>query len=265
MRPNLKSALTVVVFLSGVLLLPAASKAQQSLSPAAAPVATVETEAVAPDGELLVVELFSSQACVFCPKADALLSELILRPDVIGLACHVDYFDVRSGSLSRPFCTSRQSWYMQVLGAGPNYTPQMVINGYRDMVGYKAEDVRHTLQKAQEAKGPVRLEIVAAGIADSFTLSWPALMAVNLPEPATIWLAVFDKPHNLIVAEGRNKGTPMRYENIISRQQDLGAWSPAVENQTIEIKLESGDKGFAVLIQGQQSGHLYAAGQYIAP
>lgn len=265
MRPNLKSALMIAVFLSAVLPFSLTGYAQSAVTPMVVPGVAVEPSPLTKKTDLIVVELFSSQACVFCPQADALFSELILQPHVIGLACHVDYFDVRAGSLSQPFCTSRQSWYMQVLGAGPNYTPQIVINGYRDMVGYKAEDVRHALHKAQETQGPDRLEIVATGISASFKLSWSTPMTVKLTEPAALWLAVFDKPHNLIVAEGRNKGTPMRYENIVSRQQELGVWSPAENAKTIEVKLTPGDKGFAVFIQGQQSGRLYAAGQYMSP
>jgi len=40
-----------------------------------------------------VIELFTSQGCSSCPKADQLLSEMAERPDVVALAWHVDYWD----------------------------------------------------------------------------------------------------------------------------------------------------------------------------
>lgn len=40
-----------------------------------------------------VVELFTSQGCAQCPPADALLTSLATREDVIALAYHVDYWD----------------------------------------------------------------------------------------------------------------------------------------------------------------------------
>ena len=40
-----------------------------------------------------VLELFTSQGCSSCPQADALLEQLSQRPDIIGLAYHVDYWD----------------------------------------------------------------------------------------------------------------------------------------------------------------------------
>ena len=40
-----------------------------------------------------VVELFTSQGCSSCPKADAMFNELGKRSDVVALAWHVDYWD----------------------------------------------------------------------------------------------------------------------------------------------------------------------------
>ena len=40
-----------------------------------------------------VVELFTSQGCSSCPKADAMFNELGKRSDVVALARHVDYWD----------------------------------------------------------------------------------------------------------------------------------------------------------------------------
>ena len=39
------------------------------------------------------MELFTSQGCSSCPKADAKFAELQERQDVIALAWHVDYWD----------------------------------------------------------------------------------------------------------------------------------------------------------------------------
>src|SRR5690606_6242302 len=96
----------------------------------------------------VIIELFSSQACAFCPRADRLLADLAQQVHVIALACHVDYFDVRSGALSQPFCSERQNWYMRALRGGPNYTPQMVVQGRYDAIGYDMPAVTHALRRA---------------------------------------------------------------------------------------------------------------------
>src|SRR5690349_22252182 len=84
----------------------------------------------------VVVELFTSQGCSSCPPADALLSTLADRPDVLALAFHVDYWN-RLGwvdPFSGAWATARQSAYAAQMGSDQIYTPQAVVDGGRDVV-----------------------------------------------------------------------------------------------------------------------------------
>lgn len=204
-----------------------------------------------------VVELFSSQACVFCPEADDVFAELLQRDDIIGLACHVDYFDVREGSLARPFCTERQNRYMETLAAGPNYTPQMVIDGVEDVVGYKVPEVHAALDRAA-AMDVRRLAIVRTSPPGSYGVALPP----DLPEDRsrmTLWLAVYDAPHEVTVSEGRNKGKKAVYYHIVSA---LGA-TDRLEGPVVRVTPPLGPQheGFAALLQDNATGRIYAAGE----
>ena len=67
---------------------------------------------------LTVVELFTSQGCSSCPPADALLSELAKRDNILPLAFHIDYWD-RLGwkdPFSLAEATTRQRAYARTLG-----------------------------------------------------------------------------------------------------------------------------------------------------
>jgi hypothetical protein len=280
MRWNLK--LSLIIFCLAILLLgsasgfaPTAYSQNEAATPAVPPAKVVEpiiapaTEALiepvieeaTPRNELTVLELFSSQACVFCPKADELFAALITVPHMIGVACPVDYFDVRNGSLSRPFCSARQSWYMQALGAGPNYTPQIVINGAVDVVGYKLADVTEAIKKAQ--KNPILPLTVEPGASpQDFSLSWPPQPVPAQNEPAILWLMMIDKPHQLEIADGRNKGKAMTYFNIVSDMEDRGAWDRNTRGKDIKVSLKPEHQGFIVIAQGRQSGKILAAAEY---
>ena len=240
------------------------SHAQNEMPVAAVPVTPVESE-IAPAGqEFTVLELFSSQACVFCPKADELFAALITVPNIIGLSCHVDYFDVRVGSLSKPFCTARQSWYMQALGAGPNYTPQMIINGAHDVIGYKLADVSLELKKAQK-NPPLRMDVVKGEGAHNYKLSWKEQAVPANNEPAILWLMLIDKPHNVDIADGRNKGKKVTYLNIVSDIEDRGDWDRAQNEKDITVELGPRHQGFIVIAQGRQTSRILAAAEYKLP
>lgn len=253
---------TIPLFLLAASLLiglPAPARAQNA---PAAPVEAVETEELgAGVSALTVVELFSSQACVFCPKADSMLADLIQNENIIGLACHVDYFDVSVNSLSRPFCTERQNMYEAALRAGPNFTPQMVINGAYDAVGYRLEDVSDTIHKAERA-APAPIAIAPGDNPDVFAVSLPELKT----QAGLMLHALFlDKPHKIQIADGSNRGKNMTYYNIVSRIDPMMEWDGAAKDLAAKITLGKGHKGFVILAQDKASGRILAAGQYARP
>ena len=234
-------------------------------APIAAPVAAVTEEALPADALVLsqgpvVIELFSSQACVFCPRADRLLLDLARQEHVIALACHVDYFDVRTGSLSQAFCSERQSWYMRTLHAGPNYTPQMVVQGVHDVVGYEIPDLTDALRLAATAVPP-EIAISYDAAAKRYNLALPARKE---DRNFRLTLFVYDDDRDVIVSEGRNKGQKMKYVGIVSALQDLGVWNAMADDaMQIEVVRKDKQQGFVVLAQDEKTGEIGAAGKYV--
>ena len=209
---------------------------------------------------LVVVELFSSQACVFCPKADALAGELLKDPNMVVLSCHVDYFDVKSGSLSHPFCSTQQAAYESTLRAGPKYTPQMVIDGRYDAIGYRKGDVLKAIGRARRDDNLLRLKLVKDKNSNNYILYLPEYKNSNLMK---IYVLVFDLPHKLVISGGGNKGKNMTYYNVVSNVGLLGEWNGNRKILRFDPKLRSGAKGFAVLVHDVKNGHIVAAAKYI--
>ncbi len=100
----------------------------------------------------VVVELFTSQGCSSCPPADALIRELHKDPSVITIAYHVDYWD--SLGWKDPFSsrtwTQRQGQYVRAFKLGSSYTPQVVVDGAREMIGSNSFAVRAAIDEASK-------------------------------------------------------------------------------------------------------------------
>lgn len=204
-------------------------------------------------------EMFSSQACVFCPPADRVFGELMKREGVIGLSCHVNYFDVKEGSLARPFCTARQLNYTRFLKTGPLYTPQMILNGHIDVVGYELENVSHALRKAQE--DDIQMIDVRPDDKGGFTAS---LKKIELKGNAvSLWMAVIDKPQSRTIAAGGNKGQEVTYYQVADVLIDLGEWDGAETTTHLTPQLSENHAGFVIAAQSTVSGRILAAGAYI--
>lgn len=224
----------------------------------AVPPVEVESAELAPldPKGLVVAELFSSQACVFCPKADEYLNELSEKENVIALACHVDYYDVQQGSLAQPFCTQRQNQYSKTLRSGPKFTPQMVLNGSVDAVGHKREKVSKALFKvASEEIKKIGVKPLDNG---KYRLDMPGLETGQY----AIWVALVEKPLKRKIAQGKNRGQEVIYKNIVSSLESPMIWPGNEGPLDLSVSLSESQIRIAVFAQDQLNGHIVAAGQY---
>jgi hypothetical protein len=255
----MKETNPMLAFLYGLFLLLATVSTAAAQVPAAAPVTEVKAEALGPENisGLVVLELFSSQACIFCPKAEQLLGDLVQNQNVIGLSCHVDYFDVDKNSLAMPFCGERQNAYERKLRSGPNYTPQVIVNGRYDTVGYRLKDISAVVRKARK-NDPQRIEI-KKGEGETYDISFPAIEGV---ENFNVDLLIIDKPHTLKIAEGANRGTTTTFYNIASGLLPLEPWDGKPKMLALSKELEEKQQGFIVLASDQKTGQIVAAGQF---
>jgi hypothetical protein len=213
---------------------------------------------------LTVIEMFSSQACIFCPAADRLFADLAASENIIAMSCHVDYFDFKEGSLARDFCSQRQSWYMTALRAGPNYTPQFIINGVVDAVGYRYGDLANALNKAKKNK-ILPLDIQKGGENKEFLIKMPEL---KIPDNSgngneyAIWLALYDEHKNVVISEGYNRGHKITYVNTVTGMEPLKPWDGNKKYFTLPVALDNENTGFVLLAQNHKTGRIVAAGNY---
>ncbi len=197
----------------------------------------------------VVVELFTSQGCSSCPPADALLSTLADRPEVLALAFHVDYWN-RLGwtdPFSGPWATARQTAYAAQLGSDQIYTPQAVIDGRSDVVGSDHEAMEAAIAAAR-SEPAVTVVLTTSGSGLQVAVD-PAA-----PTDAVLWLVGFDDRHDTPVRRGENAGKTLVDRNVVRSLTRLDGWSPG---GTVATARPEGDRT-AVLLQAAD-GHILGA------
>jgi hypothetical protein len=213
-----------------------------ALALAALPVATqAETRPV-------VVELFTSQGCSSCPPADALLSELSQRPEVIALGFHIDYWDNLGWKdpLSSPAATARQRDYARQFVRMQVYTPQLVVDGTDEAVGSDRTAVLQALQQAKpEAQAPV-------AFGDKGVTVGPG------KGTGKVLLLRFVQKRTSRVTAGENTGRTLNDVNGVAALTPLGAWDGT--SVTFPVEPPGPGEGVAVLVQAPD-GHILGAGK----
>lgn len=201
-----------------------------------------------------VVELFTSQGCSSCPKADAYLAELARRGDVIALSYHVDYWDYRgwNDTLAKPENTSRQRDYARALGQRSVYTPQAIVNGREHMSGAKRDKIEASLAGLQQAGQSMAVDVSITR--DSDTIVIETGQGTHAKGKASIVLAFFEPTTPVEIARGENAGRTITYVNAVSGIQSVGVWKG--EKMRLEIPVSEltrkGAGGCAVLLQSMR-------------
>jgi hypothetical protein len=198
-----------------------------------------------------VLELFTSQGCSSCPKADALLEQMSQSPDYIALAYHVDYWDYIGwpDTFGAKANSDLQRDYAEGWGSSRIFTPQLVVNGVKGVVASRTKEV--------------------AGAVDGMGLNLPVslkaaddMLEVSIEgddgmEQAVVWLVTFIDRAEVDIERGENKGKRVAYTQIVTGRQAVGMWDPAsgahFKLPLTQVLTETSN-GAVVLVQQDRDG-----------
>lgn len=205
-------------------------------------------------GQLVVVELFTSQGCASCPPADALLHEIAQDGRVLALSLHVDYWDYLGwvDDLAQPAFTMRQKAYAYAAGARAVYTPQMIVSGEQAMNGADRNEVMAEIAEHAITPPQVRLHLtrtVAGWLIEA--VAEPPLVA-----GAVVQIVRYLPQVEVVIARGENAGRRASYANVVTDWATVAEWDGRAPMQ-LEAVL-AGPAQAAVIVQTLQQGGKYA-------
>ena len=207
----------------------------------------------------VVVELFTSEGCSSCPPADALLVKLSQMggangPEVIVLGEHVDYWNYIGWTdrFSSPQYTWRQQEYEQHFGLASAYTPQMVIDGQRQLVGNDISGITREIDAASKNEKPAKITLARLS-GDAYEVSVRAGSGKG-----KVYLAVTEDGLSSEVKNGENGGRTLHHAGVVRELRTIGSlskgefqgkvevpvkhdWNPA--NLKLVVFLQQGDSG----------------------
>lgn len=205
---------------------------------------------------LTVVELFTSQGCSSCPPADANLTTLAQRPDILALSFGVTYWDNLGwkDTFAQKAFTARQWDYARGLRHDQVWTPQVVVNGRTDVVGTTMGEIEGALRKAPAAPGPA-VQISAAQATVSVAANQP------LSKPAQVWLVRYEpQVVHVPVKRGENGGKTLPLTHVVRELTKLGDFTGGKASYRLPAAT-NGALSTAILVQSGPGGPILAAGR----
>jgi hypothetical protein len=211
----------------------------------------------------ILVELYTSQGCSSCPQADAIMGQIKGREDVVALSFNVDYWDYIGwrDTLAKRENTLRQQAYEKVLPSHRVYTPQMVIDGARDVVGNQRKDVVDAIARRIGEVAAKRVPVSLSQTGDTVEVRIGAMPGVKTP--ATVWLAHTLSSRAVNIGSGENSGRVITYHNVVRGFSAVGKWSGEAVTLELPARGVPGETtdGVAVWVQSGDPGPVLGAAQ----
>lgn len=206
----------------------------------------------------VVVELFTSQGCSSCPRADKFLGELSEDPSIITLSCHVTYWNYLGweDSFSLKYCDSRQAFYRDLFNNRSSYTPQMVINGKYEGVGSQQQKINQLIQGARKHTKPVEIKMTLNGTRVSVDIG--NLDAHTKKRFDLLGLGV---RQTVDIKRGENEGRSINYTHPVLAHYELTELAKTDSNKTsIDIASSNRVSNWVVLANDLQTGAIIGVG-----
>jgi hypothetical protein len=210
-----------------------------------------------------VVELFTSQGCSSCPKADALMEKTYSRrSDVLALSFAVDYWDYIGwkDTNASPRNSARQRDYAKTRGDGAVYTPQMVVNGRAHSVGSQGGEIDQALVRTAAATQVSWVPLTVSSGTSGITVAASAASKGEAVS-AQLLLVGIKRRQEVGIDRGENAGRSITYVNIVRELKPIGTWTGVATSFAIppdQIASTACD-AYAVILQRGQGGPVIGA------
>jgi hypothetical protein len=194
-----------------------------------------------------VIELFTSEGCSSCPPADAVVAKA--NKDFAGkvyvLGFHVDYWNQLGwrDQFSSASWTNRQKHYAELLNVNSIYTPQIVVNGKKELVGSDEEVLKNIIEYELKMEPPVNITLNAQNSKEkTISVAWTLSKENN----AVLNIALVQLQATTEVKKGENQNRTLSHINIV---RELKSVRNAKTTGTTELSLPSGAEAnnFAII------------------
>lgn len=214
----------------------------------------------------ILVELFTSEGCSSCPPADVFVQKLdTLQPvagaQLIVLSEHVDYWDHDGWKdpNSSHALTERQSAYVRMLGLDTPYTPQIIIDGSREVRIGDPQAIEKVFQQAVASpKVPVQISGVTVDPGNPDLLhAHVNADAATAKHNADVFVAIALDHVESQVLHGENGGRHLTHVAVVQQIAKIGKLnkgSSFTEDVQLKVKTAIPLDNLRLVAFAQESG-----------
>lgn len=205
----------------------------------------------------IVVELFTSQGCSQCPRANRLLGMFAREEGVLALTFPVGIWDYLGwhDTFARREFADRQAAYSRTLRVRGRFTPQLVFNGGSQISASDWDEARAAYDSARAAGWPAQSPDLSITRLRNNRVR-VTVGARSGPHSADIWLLAYDPgPITVVITGGANINRSVAHYNLVKWIERLDTWN----GRSAWYERPRCQPECAVLVQEPNGGRIIAA------
>jgi hypothetical protein len=183
-------------------------------------------------GTPVLLELFTSEGCSSCPAADKLLEEIdreqpINGADLIVLSEHVDYWNHLGWAdpYSSPAFSVRQQWYGSRFSTHDIYTPELVVDGTRSLVGSDWPKAENAIKESVREAPKIPINLAAERKDGKAQIHVQVASNSNSGQAPVYLVLAYDRVRSQ-VARGENAGRDLSHTAVAYSMQEIATLQP---------------------------------------
>ena len=172
-----------------------------------------------------LVELYTSEGCKSCPKAEKYLNEYLniarqSNVDIICLSFHVNYWDYLgwNDKNAKPEFTNRQINYGQHFDSNGVFTPQVIVNGQETYVGTLRKKIKKSIGRALGRKNKSNLNFTFSKESDNIVIDYKLS---KIYDDSRLYMAIVKGRESVEITNGENKGKLLNHRNVVKKMVDI--------------------------------------------
>jgi hypothetical protein len=213
-----------------------------------------------------VVELYTSEGCSSCPRADQFLSELGGTIDhdfhAIPLAFHVDYWNWLGWTdpYSKSEFTDRQRKIGHLNQQSSIYTPEFVVGGKESRGGV---DIVERIKSSNARPATVAIDLnIKSGVAGNLIVGF-VVNNTSAGEKALAHVAIFENHIIREIKGGENSGRTLTHNYVVRHWSDAINLQRGLTNHMLSLEIdeswEPGNLGMALIVVDPTTGETLQA------
>ncbi len=213
----------------------------------------------AENNRFAVLELFTSEGCSSCPPADHLMGEIeekYKNQPVYILSYHIDYWNNLGwkDKFSSPENSKRQQQYAQTLHSQV-YTPQLIVNGKKELIGSDQNAVENALQSALLSSDNTKIDLSAKISEKEINVNFNA--AQNDSQNKLL-ITLVEKKSSTNVQRGENEGRHLIHWQIVHQQHQISLKNTFEGKTTFKLPENFNPNNWEIigLIQNMKTGEI---------